>query len=402
MAVDQRHDHSFRVPRPDLSIRTGTPNACTACHIDETKLSDNADRRPLKQYLDWIIAAENGNEEVAKELKRVNAEMLAAVTKWYPTETSPPKTQYYEDLAIGLSGETDVLARLAQDATAPSFIRSSAILASEQNRDSFDAALKLVEAAEPQLQVAAIRRLMGLLGSFPEQAEEAFRAVLPSLSDSSRQVRLEAVRFAMSVPPEVRDRLASASQRTAFSKSLKEYEDSLRLNQDRPGGQMILGNFFEQTQQFDRAQRAYQRAIELNDSMAGPRSRLATLIEQRIATNASQGIDQTALAKRIATYRQEDHELLRRDLKLSEALPENHSIHFRFAMSCVLVKDYPLAKEHLLECLKQRPEDENYLYTASAVFSQTGDREQARALVVRLLKLAPDNAAYRQLARELQ
>lgn len=402
MAVDQRHDHSFRVPRPDLSIRTGTPNACTACHIDETKLSDNADRRPLKQYLDWIIAAENGNEEVAKELKRVNAEMLAAVTKWYPTETSPPKTQYYEDLAIGLSGETDVLARLAQDATAPSFIRSSAILASEQNRDSFDAALKLAQAADPQLQVAAIRRLMGLLGSFPEQAEEAFRAVLPSLSDSSRQVRLEAVRFAMSVPPEVRDRLASASQRTAFSKSLKEYEDSLRLNQDRPGGQMILGNFFEQTQQFDRAQRAYQRAIELNDSMAGPRSRLATLIEQRIAANASQGIDQTALAKRVATYRQEDHELLRRDLKLSEALPENHSIHFRFAMSCVLVKDYPLAKEHLLECLKQRPEDENYLYTASAVFSQTGDREQARALVVRLLKLAPDNAAYRQLARELQ
>jgi len=29
IVVDRRHDHSFRVPRPDLSARLGTPNACT-------------------------------------------------------------------------------------------------------------------------------------------------------------------------------------------------------------------------------------------------------------------------------------------------------------------------------------------------------------------------------------
>jgi len=32
MVVDLRRDHSFRVPRPDLSISLGTPNACTQCH----------------------------------------------------------------------------------------------------------------------------------------------------------------------------------------------------------------------------------------------------------------------------------------------------------------------------------------------------------------------------------
>src|SRR3954447_10855169 len=35
MVVDQRHDHSFRVPRPDLSPRLGTPNACNDCHKDK-------------------------------------------------------------------------------------------------------------------------------------------------------------------------------------------------------------------------------------------------------------------------------------------------------------------------------------------------------------------------------
>ncbi len=32
MVVDDRRDHSFRIPRPDESVRLGTPNTCTACH----------------------------------------------------------------------------------------------------------------------------------------------------------------------------------------------------------------------------------------------------------------------------------------------------------------------------------------------------------------------------------
>ena len=35
MVVDPRRDHGFRVPRPDLSERLGTPNACTGCHDDQ-------------------------------------------------------------------------------------------------------------------------------------------------------------------------------------------------------------------------------------------------------------------------------------------------------------------------------------------------------------------------------
>ena len=35
MVVDKRHDHSFRIPRPDLSVTLGTPNACNDCHTDK-------------------------------------------------------------------------------------------------------------------------------------------------------------------------------------------------------------------------------------------------------------------------------------------------------------------------------------------------------------------------------
>jgi tetratricopeptide (TPR) repeat protein len=36
MVVDPRRDHSFRVPRPDLSERLDSPNACNDCHDDRT------------------------------------------------------------------------------------------------------------------------------------------------------------------------------------------------------------------------------------------------------------------------------------------------------------------------------------------------------------------------------
>jgi predicted CXXCH cytochrome family protein len=36
MGVDARRDHSMRIPRPGVSLSTGSPNACTQCHDDQT------------------------------------------------------------------------------------------------------------------------------------------------------------------------------------------------------------------------------------------------------------------------------------------------------------------------------------------------------------------------------
>ena len=38
MVVDVRRDHSIRVPRPDLSVALGTPNACTQCHAQRSAM----------------------------------------------------------------------------------------------------------------------------------------------------------------------------------------------------------------------------------------------------------------------------------------------------------------------------------------------------------------------------
>ena len=60
MGVDDRRDHSFRIPRPDLAAETGSPDACTDCHIDrdaawaaaeiEARFPDSPRRGPPRQH----------------------------------------------------------------------------------------------------------------------------------------------------------------------------------------------------------------------------------------------------------------------------------------------------------------------------------------------------------------
>lgn len=75
MGVDKRLDHSIRIPRPDLSLVDGTPNACTKCHTD----------KPVK----W--AAENFAKRHKSKLPNdtSNTEMVRKITRlYYETEPS--------------------------------------------------------------------------------------------------------------------------------------------------------------------------------------------------------------------------------------------------------------------------------------------------------------------------
>jgi hypothetical protein len=46
MGVDDRRDHSFKVPRPDLSLDFNTPNACIKCHDNKSNqwANDNLEK----------------------------------------------------------------------------------------------------------------------------------------------------------------------------------------------------------------------------------------------------------------------------------------------------------------------------------------------------------------------
>jgi hypothetical protein len=69
MLVHGRRDHSLRIPRPDLTIKIGTPNACNTCHADRppqwaaAAVDKRYGRRPAERsvhYGETIAAARAG------------------------------------------------------------------------------------------------------------------------------------------------------------------------------------------------------------------------------------------------------------------------------------------------------------------------------------------------------
>ncbi|WP_286764540.1 multiheme c-type cytochrome, partial [Rhodopirellula sp. UBA1907] len=84
MEVDPRRDHSLRVPRPDLSVSIGTPNACSSCHVKDQLENISADKREsLDLYQDWLLAASEGDEEVAEAISKTDQWCDEACDRWY-------------------------------------------------------------------------------------------------------------------------------------------------------------------------------------------------------------------------------------------------------------------------------------------------------------------------------
>ena len=69
MVIDPRHDHSLRVPRPDLSVTLGTTNACTSCH---TKRDARWAAAQVRAWYGGKLASET-HERVAKTFSAADA-----------------------------------------------------------------------------------------------------------------------------------------------------------------------------------------------------------------------------------------------------------------------------------------------------------------------------------------
>ena len=60
MVVDPRRDHSMRIPRPDLSVMIGVPNACNQCHTGESA------QWALDAVRDWGVAFKDSGSHPAR------------------------------------------------------------------------------------------------------------------------------------------------------------------------------------------------------------------------------------------------------------------------------------------------------------------------------------------------
>jgi predicted CXXCH cytochrome family protein len=318
MVIDGRHDHSFRLPRPDLSLLLGSPNACTQCHKD---------RKPV-----WAAAA---------------------LDKWYGKkwrERPHYGSVLHHGSTQGIKALPELL-ELAQDASQTAIVRATAIKISEplMNPDLMITARQWLQDADPSVRTAA-------LGLF-EAVDPVNRvlAAAPILTDPVRGVRIEAARILADVP----ESQIPADQINARASALQEYQNYLTLNADWPSENVNQGNLLLRQGQADAAIVAYQRALQLDPLFASAYVNLADTYRQLEQEEAGE-------------------KYLRQGLAL---LPLAADLHHALGLLLVRKTDQSDALIELAEAAKLAPENARYAYVYAVALHSGGKSKQALAVL---------------------
>lgn len=226
MGIDERADHSFRVPRPDLSMQTLAPNACTDCHTGETAA--------------WAAKA---------------------VEEWYP-DSSHRGAHFSQVLSPARTdprGQVAGLIDIVEYRAMPGIVRATAleILAQISTPEIATRLAPVLSDPDPLVRAAAVPVQRGA----PDTERPA--RLMGLLEDPSRNVRMAAAREFLNMnivrmPERVSENLNVA---------MGEWRESLQNKADFPETQLILAGIGLTTRRMDVALSAFGEAVEMDPQL---------------------------------------------------------------------------------------------------------------------------------------
>ena len=373
MVVHDRRDHSMRVPRPDLSVSIGTPNACNQCHAD----------RPA----DWAAKT---------------------VAEWYPNGRQT-KPHYGTALHAGRTGAVDAERQLDQlilDKNQPAIARASALpLLGRYVSPASEPAIKAaIVDPDPMVRMVAAQALP------PSPSRPMIEAILPLLSDPVRAVRVETARVIAGVDPQT----MTPEQRAAFSSAYQELVSAELIDADRPEAHLNLGLLKTRRQQLSEAETEYRTALRLDPKFVPALVNLADLDRQRGLDKEGAELLRTAIAiePNNAAIKHSLGLLLVRQRNLTEALPllrdaaaldpDNARYAYVYAVALNSTGSTAEAKALLERTHKQHPTDRNVLLGLIAFERDSGDVASAITHAQELTALEPQNSQVRALLDDLR
>lgn len=230
MGVDDRRDHSFRVPRPDLSAELGVPNACIGCH--------------QQQSHEW--AAEQIEAHTGAALAPHFGRALASARQG--------KRQAHEALRA-----------LAVDQTQPAIVRATALGMLGQYDPSAGELQLAIAHADPLVRLGALR---GLAAAGPAN----WRILMPVLDDPLRALRFAAVTALLPTYAQL-----PVASRTRLTPAVDEFLEHLSMNADRAEALTSRALVHLAKGEIDRAEADLLSALERNPAWVPGMVNLADL-----------------------------------------------------------------------------------------------------------------------------
>ncbi len=373
MGNDFRRDHSFRVPRPDLSVKYGVPNTCntTGCHDDKTA--------------EWASDA---------------------IVKWY----GPDRAKHFsEALAFGRTRDPQsipALIELAADTTQPGIARASAVmyLRETSNLAAFNTITKLLKDSDPIVRYYSARSIDMLV------PQEKAKFLAPLLSDKVRSVRISAVGSMIDVPKN----LLNLKEKANYDSAFKEYWTGLQVRADFPGGQMELARYYERTGNIPMAEKAYLKAIALDSHFNPARLNLASIYYSQKRFDEAE-----VLFKKIIEQEPEFGQayysvglLLAEQNKMQEALEYlktasekmnfNDRVFYNYGLVLQKLGRDKEAESVFKKGLEINPGSEAILYAMSYLYFQQKRLKEAEPLLEKLVTINPRNGQYLQMLNAIR
>lgn len=356
MQVDDRHDHSFRIPRPDLSQKFGTPNACTNCHDDRDA--------------EWA----------ADSLRAGKPEGIAPAQRW---------SEILAQARVAPFAARDLLLGLATDMFVPGIVRATAIAAMQLEGDAVSAELVGDRAAssDPMIRWAVARAL--------ETAEPGVRA---RHSQALLQDPVLAVRIAMANTLAPLDlEILPVETYPLLDAALEAYVAAQLVNAERAESHVNIANLQRDQNRLEKSEQAYQTALRLSPFFVPAYVNLADLYRAQGREAEGEQLLRTALLKlpgQSALHHSLGLFLIRQD-RMAEAAPELRTA----AESEDAISRYALAYALAIDAQGQSAEAAAYLENARSRFP--ADQTLIAALANIYMRIGDEKAA-QKLAEQLQ
>ena len=363
MGNDFRRDHSFRIPRPDLSLKYGTPNACVQCHADK----DNA----------WAW----------QEFKKQYGE--------------PDYKHFSELLAPGLVGEEQglgALQELAKDTLYPDIARASAVsgMGNYFDTNTINNLISFLDDNSALVRGATL----DVLGTV--DAKDYVNYLLPMLNDEKRTVRVKAF-YTLGFLDEIQ---IPNEYNAVYKKVKKEFDINLKSTADFVGGRIKRADYNLKKGDLQAAIRGYESALEIDDINNVVRTNLANLYYRNknfikaedtykkiIELEPDYSITYYSYGLLLAELNRVDEAIKQMHLAIKHG-PEN--IRFYYNLSLLYDKENNLkqAENIAAKGLKLDSNNESLLYVLAYIYNKGNQKNKARNVAAKLVQLFPDNAQY--------
>jgi predicted CXXCH cytochrome family protein len=373
MVVDTRYDHSFRVPRPDLSVKLGVPNACNDCHGD----------KPAQ----WAAAAiESWHGPGRKGFQRYAQAFHAAWSDQADAEA--------------------LLSAVVSDRNTPAFARAGALteLAARVSPGNINLGRSALSDPDPMVRIGAL----DMLANVPPG--QLWSLVSPLLSDSNRGVRIRAVALLATVPAGNQP----AADRERFERAAAEFVAAQRLNADRPEARSSLGTFLAQRGRAAEAEAEYKAALRLNAQFAPAAINLADLYRQLGRDGEGESVLRAALAAwprdaglhhalgLVFTRLKRSGEALAELQRAAELEPERARYAYVYAVALNAAGRGGEVIAVLKESLARHPGDRDTLQALMTFCRDAGDVASALDYAERLARLLPNDVTLAALVNQLR